>query len=155
MVGAVVMYFTVALPTQTQTRKLKQEALTLESLSRASGDQLNARQYTVWLEQFYGLLPPTSTAPDSLRAIFAAAAAHALVLEQGEYKLALDRNRRLATYEIALPVRGTYVQIRKFTSEVLERIPALALDQITIKREAIGDPGVDASLRFTLFLNGG
>ena len=52
-----------------------------------------------------------------------------------------------------MPVRGSYVQIRKFITEVLERIPAVALDEIIIKREEIGNARLDASIRFTLFLN--
>ena len=33
-------------------------------------------------------------------------------------------------------------------------VPAVALDELVIKREAIGDPTIDASIRFTLYLNG-
>jgi hypothetical protein len=47
------------------------------------------------------------------------------------------------------------VQIRQFIAEVLDRIPAVALDEFIVKRETIGDPRIDASIRFTLFLDGG
>jgi hypothetical protein len=47
------------------------------------------------------------------------------------------------------------VQIRNFIADVLERIPAVALDEIILKRDAIGDARIDASIRFTLFLNAG
>jgi hypothetical protein len=37
---------------------------------------------------------------------------------------------------------------------VLDQVPAIALDEIVIKREAISANRIDASIRFTLFLNG-
>jgi Tfp pilus assembly protein PilO len=108
-----------------------------------------------WLQHFYRLLPAKASAPDWLKIVFSAADSHAVGLERGDYKMNVDRNGRLLAYEIGLPVRGSYVQIRQFIAEVLDRIPAVALDEFIVKRETIGDPRIDASIRFTLFLDGG
>ena len=142
-------------PTKAKLRVSQEEAVSIRALSRSSAGPAKAgvADRDRWLEQFYGQLPARASAPDLLRTIFAAARAQSLGLQRGEYKLTLDRNGRLLSYEIGLPVRGRYVQVRKFVSDVLDRIPAIALDEITIKREAIGDPHIDASIRFTLFLN--
>jgi Tfp pilus assembly protein PilO len=142
-------------PSQAQLRVSQEEVVSIRVLSRSSAGAAKAAvpERERWLEQFYGQLPARANAPDLLRIIFAAARAQSLGLQKGEYKLTLDRNGRLLSYEIGLPVRGRYVQVRKFVGDVLDKIPAIALDEITIKREAIGDSQIDASIRFTLFLN--
>jgi Tfp pilus assembly protein PilO len=153
--GAAAMYFLAIDPAKVRTRELQQEAISIRAFSRANADaaKASAPGYEGWLEQFYRLLPAKASAPDWLRIIFAAARSQSLGLEQGEYKITIDKNGRLLAYEIGLPVRGTYTQVRKFVADVLERIPAIALDEIVIKREAINVNRIDASIRFTLFLN--
>jgi Tfp pilus assembly protein PilO len=153
--AAVAIYFAAIDPAKARTRELQQEAVSIRAFSRASADaaKASAPGYEAWLEQFYRLLPAKASAPDWLRIIFAAARSQSLGLEQGEYKITIDKNGRLLAYEIGLPVRGTYVQVRKFIADVLEKIPAIALDEIVIKREAINANQIDASIRFTLFLN--
>lgn len=153
--AAVAIYFIAIDPAKAKTRELQQEAMSIRAFSRANADapKSSALGYDAWLEQFYRLLPAKASAPDWLRIIFAAARSQSLGLEQGEYKVTIDKNGRLLAYEIGLPVRGTYVQVRKFVGEVLEQIPAIALDEIAIKREAINANRIDASIRFTLFLN--
>lgn len=155
--AAAAVYFAAIEPSKAQIRRLQNEALSVRAFSRSSADAANAvaPSHEAWLGQFYGLLPVQASAPDWLRVMFSAARAQSLGLEQGEYKLTLDKNGRLLTYEIGLPVRGSYLQVRKFVADVLEKIPAIALDEITIKREAIGDSRIDVSIRFTLFLNAG
>jgi Tfp pilus assembly protein PilO len=143
-------------PTEAKLRVSQEEAVSIRALSRSTAGPARAgvADRDRWLEQFYGQLPVRASAPDLLRIIFDAARAQSLGLQRGEYKLTVDRNGRLLSYEIGLPVRGRYVQVRRFVGDVLEKIPAIALDEITIKREAIGDSQIDASMRFTLFLNG-
>ena len=153
--AAATLYLAGVNPGKTQINELQQEAVSVRAFSRSNPDAatLPPRTYEAWLQHFYGLLPARAGAPDLLRIIFSAARAQSLNLEQGDYKMKVDKNGRLLTYEIGLPVRGSYVQIRKFIADVLEQIPAIALDEIIIKREAIGDARIDASIRFTLFLN--
>jgi Tfp pilus assembly protein PilO len=156
-IAAVALYFLAIEPGKVQIRKMESETLSIRTLaqSRADASVAFVPDREAWLEQFYGLLPAQATAPESLRMIFSAAHSQSLALEQGQYKLTTDKTGRLVTYEIVLPLRGSYVQVQKFLGDVLQRIPAIALDEITLKREAIGDPRIDASLRFTLFLSGG
>jgi len=53
---------------------------------------------------------------------------------------------------VTFPVRGTYAQVRGFVNAVLDAVPAAALDEITLKRQAIGDQNLEARVRFTLYL---
>lgn len=154
--AAATLYVTGIGPGMARMTQLQQEALSVRDYARTAGSTANVTPPTqeTWLEHFYRLLPARSSAPDWLRVIFTAARAQSLSLALGDYKLKIEKNGRLVAYEIGLPVRGTYVQMRQFIAEVLDQIPAVALDEFIIKREAIGDPTIEASIRFTLFMNG-
>ena len=153
--GAVALYASAIDAAKARIGELRQEALSVRDFARRNPGAAGAASgEDAWLQQFYGLLPAKTSAADWLRIVFAAAQTCSVDLERGDYKMNVDKNGRLLAYEIGLPVRGSYVQIRQFIAEVLDRIPAIALDEFVVKRETIGDPRIDASIRFTLFLNG-
>jgi Tfp pilus assembly protein PilO len=153
--AAVGVYFGAVQPGKARIAELEQETQSVRAYARSASETARpeGRDYERWLDQFHGLLPAKESAPEWMRIIFAVAGAHSLALNQGEYKVTVDKHGRLLSYEIRLPVRGNYVQIRRFVADALERVPALALDELTTRREAIGDTTIEASIRFTLFLN--
>lgn len=154
IIAALALYFGGIERDRARIAQLQQEAQSIRAFSRNKADtSRTAPGYDAWLDRFYQLLPAKASAPDWLRIIFSAARGQSLGLDQGAYKVTMDKNGRLLAYEIGLPVHGTYTQIRAFVGDVLEKIPAIALDEIILKRESISDPRVDASIRFTLFLN--
>jgi hypothetical protein len=59
---------------------------------------------------------------------------------------------RIQRYEIKLPLRARYAQIRTFVDAALADIPMLSLDDIRFKRERAADSVVEADLRLTLHL---
>ena len=87
-----------------------------------------------------------------LSTLFGIAAKSGLVLRQGEYKRGVERNARLYTYQVDLPVKGSYGQVWRFALQALRAIPYAALDDIAFKRDSIGESAVEARLRLTLFL---
>jgi hypothetical protein len=104
------------------------------------------------LEAFYAALGPRRYAEQQVRTLFALAAKNGLSLSQGEYKSGYDRNAQLSTYQVNLPVKGSYGAIWQFALGALRAIPFASLDDISFRREAIGDPAVEARLRLTLYL---
>lgn len=104
------------------------------------------------LALFYGTLGERGDAAQQVRALFALAGKSGLVLRRGEYKVAYDRNARLHTYQVTLPVKGSYGAIWQFALGALRAIPFASLDEISFKRDAIGDAQVEARLRLTLYL---
>ncbi len=100
------------------------------------------------------VLPNEASTPQWLARIYAAAAAKGLALESGEYKLEHKVGERLARYEILLPVKGSYAQIRGFVAEVLATVPAAVLEEVNLRRESIQSPRLDARVRFALYLGG-
>jgi len=104
------------------------------------------------LAQFYATLGDARGVDRQLKAVFALAARHGLTLEQGEYRATRDRNARLVAYQVNLPVKGSYGAIWGFAMDVLRAIPHAALDDVAFRRDTVGEAGVDARLRLTLYL---
>jgi len=90
-----------------------------------------------------------------LKTLFALADKAGLVLRQGEYKRGFDRNAQLHTYQINLPVKGSYAQVWQFALGALRALPSASLDDISFKRDSIGETGLEARLRLTLYLADG
>lgn len=107
------------------------------------------------LDAFYAALGQRHNAEQQVRTLFDLAAKNGLVLSQGEYKSAWDRNARVHTYQVNLPVKGSYAAIWQFALAALRAIPFAALDDISFRRDSIGDPVVEARLRMTFYLADG
>lgn len=107
------------------------------------------------LALFYDTLGEQRYVEQQIKTLFGLAAKTGLVLSQGEYKGAYDQNGRLNTYQVTLPVKGNYRAIWQFGLLALRAIPFASLDEISFKREAIGDANVEARLRLTLYLAAG
>ncbi|MGH8642541.1 MAG: hypothetical protein ACRET6_12580 [Burkholderiales bacterium] len=104
------------------------------------------------LLKFYGHFPALSTLPDWLERVYGAAEKNGVALEIGEYRLVQDKNWKLTRYQLTLPVRGSYQQIRGFIAQVLTDVPASALEEIGFRRDTVGSDRIDARLRLTLYL---
>ncbi|SDC85253.1 hypothetical protein SAMN05428966_102489 [Massilia sp. PDC64] len=107
------------------------------------------------LAAFYGALGARGSAEQQVKTLFGLATKSGLVLRQGEYKPGYDRNARVYTYQVNLPVKGSYAAIWQFAMAALRTIPFASLDEITFHRDAIGDATVDARLKLTLYLRDG
>ncbi|HEX8612585.1 MAG TPA: hypothetical protein VF800_14965 [Telluria sp.] len=104
------------------------------------------------LALFYGALGEKRYAEQQVKTLFGIAAKSGLSLSQGDYKSAYDRNARLHTYQVTLPVKGSYGAIWKFTLLSLRAIPFASLDEISFKRDSIGEPALEARVRMTFYL---
>lgn len=140
--------------TAIQQQTLEQAQLALQSASHAPvpAPRPLAEEH---LANFYDNLGDQRYAEQQVRTLFAIAGKMQLVLNQAEYKSAFDKNGRYHTYQISLPVRGSYDAIRQFCEQSLLAIPFAALDEINFKREAISSRVLEAKLRFTLYLGAG
>ncbi|MES2534455.1 MAG: hypothetical protein V4632_01150 [Pseudomonadota bacterium] len=104
------------------------------------------------LGKFYDALGEKRHAEQQLKTLFAIARKSGLALNQAEYKSGADGNGRFHTYQILLPVKGSYAAIRQFCEQSLLAIPFASLDEMSFKRDAVSNRSVDAKLRFTLYL---
>lgn len=87
--------------------------------------------------------------------VFRAARAFEIGLEAGEYRWQRDAHAETERYQIRLPVKGSYAAIRAFGERVLAELPFASLDEMTLKREAIDEEQLLATLQFSLHLHPG
>jgi hypothetical protein len=104
------------------------------------------------LARFYDTLGPRRSSAEQVKTLFALAGQNGLVLRQGDYKAGTDRAAHVVTYGVDLPVKGSYGAVWRFALSTLQAMPFAALDDISFRRNAIGDPAVEARLRLTLYL---
>jgi hypothetical protein len=107
------------------------------------------------LAAFYAVLGEKRYAEQQVATLFALAAKNGLSLSQGEYKGSYDATTRVNSYQVVLPVKGSYKAIWQFALACLQSVPFASLDEISFRRETIGEPNVDARLRLTFYLNDG
>jgi Tfp pilus assembly protein PilO len=107
------------------------------------------------LAQFYATLGDKGEVEQQLKTIFGLASKSGLTLTAGQYHASHDQNGRFHTYQVSLPVKGNYHDVWQFSLQTLASVPFAALDEISIRRETIGEPVLEARVRFTLYLKDG
>lgn len=148
--GALVL--AVSRPLLDRLQQLEQEARALSAKTAGPGAKTPPPTQGGQLAGFYAFFPSTPALPDMLARMQRAARDNGLTLERGEYRMVRDAAFALARYQMTLPVRGSYAQVRGFVNDVLDSVPAAALDEMTLKREDVAEPVLEARVRFTLFL---
>jgi len=63
-----------------------------------------------------------------------------------------DKVGKLVRYQMTLPVKGEYPQIRKFLTDLPGALPAVALENVQFERQKIADPNVEAKIRLVLYM---
>lgn len=124
--------------------------------NQADAASLPIERHTTAEENFYhfmGVLGDPLGTEKQIKTLFALAQITGLTLSQAEYKLADDKNGHYRTYQIVLPVKGSYSAIIRFCEKALLAIPFASLDEMSFKRETIGSDMLEARLRFMLYLS--
>ncbi|HTN94273.1 MAG TPA: type 4a pilus biogenesis protein PilO [Gallionella sp.] len=142
------------LPAETRLKDITSEVAELQRLQKAalSNPVAPARSVESDLVAFYKSLPPERNVTKLLDEIYKSANSASLRLNQGEYKYTREKAGRLENYQLILPVKGSYVQVRKFIAKVLNGLPAAALNGVSFKRETIGTSDLEAKIQFTIYL---
>jgi hypothetical protein len=149
---AAALYVSAVVPLATERAALRAEADDLERRLQPGGAAARKGTPAEQLATFYAFFPAPQSSPEWLGKINAAARANGLALRAGEYKLERPADQKLVRYQITLPVVGSYAQVRGFVAQVLAEVPAAALEEITLRRESVSSPALEARIRFTLFL---
>ncbi len=104
------------------------------------------------LAKFYARFPSQEAFPDALDQLLKTAAQHALVVQQGDYAVSRAPAGKLVRFEVLLPLRGSYPQVRAFLRALAHDVPGMALESARFERRSVADPVLDVKLRLVLFL---
>ena len=131
-------------------RELAAQRIAAERMqSRVPYQPVKARGRAEELQRFYNLFPPVEQLTDELARLYALARESKLELNRGEYRLEQPATG-LWSYRVALPMRGTYPQIRGFLAAVLKSMPIASVDGLRFERKKVGETLLDAQIRLTL-----
>jgi hypothetical protein len=104
------------------------------------------------LALFYQKFPAEGDASLWIGKLVALAASRGINLNDGEYKATRDKVGKLVRFQMTLPVNGTYLQIRKFLSDLQGTLPVIALENVQFERQKVADPKVEATIKLVLYL---
>lgn len=104
------------------------------------------------LAVFYKMFPDEGSSSQWLEKLMALAAKRGLSLNDGEYKVTREQMGKLLRYQMTLPVKGGYPQIRQFLSDLQGVLPVVALENVQFERQKIADPNVEAKIKLVLYL---
>lgn len=152
-----IYFFSAVAPQETMLQQLKERAETLQIQAQkpATGDAEAGKKMTgdQALQAFYDFFPMIDSSPFWIRELVRIAKKHNVELSSSEYRLINEQDARLARYEMVLPIRGSYAQIRAFIADALESVPAIAISAIAIKRDVVSSDRLELRLEINLFLN--
>ena len=103
---------------------------------------------------FYSTLGEVRYGEQQVRTLFGLADKAGLVLSEGEYLSGYDKGGRFHTYRVTLPVHGPYGAVWQFAMLALSSIPFASLDEISFRRNSVGETDVQARVRLTIYLAG-
>lgn len=101
---------------------------------------------------FFATLPDATEAVEAIAVLNQAAQRNKVALVTAEYRVTRAGSGPLLRYQISVPLRADYVHLHAWLTQVLNALPHAALDDISFKRDDVGQEQLDARVRFTVFL---
>jgi hypothetical protein len=155
-------FIAAVLPRRAESSALRVKAEAMQARLKAEPAQASGlvdRRKVVYgdegLQLFYEFFPSFDSTPFWINEVVQSAAEHAVEISGTEYRLVREKDLKLARYEMLVPVRGKYSQVRGFIADALRAVPPMALVDVTIKREGVESELLDANLKFNLYLTEG
>lgn len=148
-------YLTTVRPARHELDALQRNLTELRAQRRLVTAQSARQSPRLQLVSFYQTFPAAASAPDLLERIYVAALDHHLELIKGDYRIIHNGQAQLDQYQLTLPLKGRYPDIRGFLDELLAALPTASLDHVAFERQKIGETAVQVTVRVTLYLRGG
>ena len=156
LLGSAAMYLALVMPETHQLQIHAAQLIQAKAHPRnAELDQAPEVGDAKALEEFYGQFPELKGLSGLIEDLHALADDAGVILELGEYKLQVEDDGKLFRYEILLPIKTGYPEMRRFLADALHTFPTLGLKDVSFKREAIGENVAQARLNFVLYLKRG
>jgi Tfp pilus assembly protein PilO len=148
-IASIVVYGVLVQQRQAELETLK-ASVPAPSSTAAAPQATPAQRAAAFQAQF----PQADTLTDWLERMEAASARTGVVVERTDYRVSSEAPAGLARYQIALPVKGSYAQVRAFIAALLDAAPTLAVTDVDLKRDSIAANTLDARLNVSVYLRG-
>ena len=160
LVFSAVFFLVAVLPRQEESKVLMAKAEVLEARIRMepsteSGRPRRRLQGDQALPAFYAFFPKLDSSPFWIGELVRIAGERGVEISGTEYRMVREKDLKLARYEMMVPVRGNYSQLRGFIADALHAVPAMALADVAIRREGVHAELLEANIKFNLYLGEG
>lgn len=147
-------YLSAIQPAQSRLTEAQQSATSIQERVKLAANGLNRSELTPaeQLAEFYRIFPNEKNLLPWLEKVFAIAQHEGIRLDQGEYRVTRDRVGRLVRFQMTLPVRSSYPQIRNFLNSLRAEIPIAAMEHLQFERQKVNDPDVEAKIKLALYV---
>ena len=158
LVVAAIFFLGAVLPEKNTLKELRGRAETLKIQLQPgkSGDMPVVEKILTndqALQAFYEFFPRFDSSPFWIRELVRIAQKQGVEINSSDFRLTFERDWRLSRYEIILPVRGRYSQMRAFMADALETVPAMAITGFAIKRDNVQSTELEVRFEISLYLN--
>lgn len=100
-----------------------------------------------------GTLSPSTEAMELFDRLQAAGEKNGIAIERATYNVIRHEQHAALQYEVSLPLRCSYPNLRTFLREALELAPSASLDSLSLQRARASDPALEASVRLSYFFH--
>ena len=150
-----IFYVVVMLPLDRDLNETRQHASMMQhnfkQIQRAHLESLNQTP-SGQIDLFNAYFPTESSSTDVTEELINIATKNGLSANQAQYKLMTTNPGNLISYQLSIPLKGSYPNILKFIFDALSQIHHLSLDAILLQRQKVGDTDLDATLVFSLYM---
>lgn len=134
------------------------EIATQERKRMAERHQTESERTQLAADAVFDRLLTLDKLPSLLKEINHQATVQQLNLKEGNYQFrkvsgsGQDHVRHVSQYEMTMPVKGDYKQLRNFISRILHDTPILSISSIKLRRESVAIPEIEADLVLVVFV---
>lgn len=148
------LYLSAIQPAQMRLNEAHESAISIQEQVKRAANGLNHSELTPaeQLTEFYRIFPNEKNLLPWLEKVFSLAAMQGISLDQGEYKVTRDRVGKLVRFQMTLPVRSSYPQIRKYLNSLRAEIPIISMEHLQFERQKVNDSEVEAKIKLALYL---
>lgn len=152
------IFFLIAvLPQEGELQSLQDRAEVLQSKPQRADGKTELPSQKIGgdqaLQLFYEFFPRIDSSPFWIRELVRVANKQGIEINSSDFRLSIDKGARLARYEMILPIKGRYPQVRAFIAEITEAVPTMAIVGMAIKRENVGSTQLEVRLEVNLYLD--
>jgi Tfp pilus assembly protein PilO len=151
----IAFYFSTVAPALAHAAEQRDRFAHLRASAAQASGEATVRDPQADLAEFYASLAPPAKVPEMLRRLHRAAAGQGLAVDQADYRPQADPDGRIVRYQILMPARGSYPQVRRFLAQATRELPALAVDGVTFQRQQVGEASLEAQVKLVLFVQAG
>jgi hypothetical protein len=131
-----------------------QSEVALLNLTRARLEHPILPKTSEQLDRFTASFPTIDRNASDLRRLVEQAQLANFDLVTGEYHVSDSEGTDFVSYEVVLPVTGSYGAVRRFIAGVLNAIPNASLAELHIERAAVNNTVQDTRIHFTFVYRG-